>query len=124
MKTKQIFAIGTLLISMLFFIACNPKEQTLNNLQEFTQNLEQNNQSFTEEQWKSNLTEYDEISKRLAAYESKYTLEEKETIGHLQGRCQAIFLKHALEDGIDDFYKELFHYKGLFDGIMDELLKK
>lgn len=104
--------------------ACNPKQTVLENLQSFTENLERNSGSYTPEKWKSSIAEYDEISKNLATYESEFTPDEKERIGRLKGRCQVIFFKHALEDGINEFDKELSHYKGLFEGIMDELLNK
>jgi hypothetical protein len=121
MKTKQIFAIGTLLVTMLFFTACDPKEQALNDLQEFTQYLEQNKTTFTAEQWDQSLIQYDEICQAISQYETEYTSAEQNIIGRNKGRCQVIFAKHAVEDGVGGFIKELNEYKGLFEGVLEGL---
>lgn len=121
MKTKKIFAIGTLFLSMLFFTACDPKEQALNDLQEFTQYLEQNKTTFTAEQWDQSLIQYDEICNEIAQYETEYTATEQNSIGRLKGRCQVIFTKHAIEDGVGGFIRELNQYKGLFEGVIEGL---
>lgn len=121
MKAKQLFAIGTLLVSMLLFTACDPKEQAFNDLQEFTLNLEQNNQSFTEIQWEQSLVQYNEICQSIAEYEAEYTPTEIETIGRLKGRCRVIFTRHAVEDGVDGFIRDLYQYKGMFEGMMEGL---
>ena len=121
MKSKKIFAIGTLLLSMLFFTACDPKEQALNDLQEFTQYLEQNNATFTAEQWDQSLIQYDEICKTISQYEAEYSSAEQNIIGRNKGRCQVIFTKHAVEDGMGGFIKELNEYKGLFEGVLEGL---
>ena len=121
MKAKQLFAIGTLLVSMLLFTACDPKEQAFNDLQEFTLNLEQNNQSFTESQWEQSLVQYNEICQSIAEYDAEYTPTEIETIGRLKGRCQVIFTRHAVEDGVDGFIRDLYQYKGMFEGMMEGL---
>ena len=121
MKAKQLFAIGTLLVSMLLFTACDPKEQAFNDLQEFTRQLEINYKDYTPEQWEQSLMKYDELCQSIAEHETEYTMGEIENIGRLKGKCRAIFTHHALEDGVGDFKRLYYEYKGVLEGLLEGL---
>lgn len=119
MKTKTIFTVWSVLFFGLLFTACNPQEQALNELQEFTAYLEQNSKMFSPDQWNQSIMQYDEICRTIAEYDCDYTSVEQEMIGRYKGKCQAIFTKHAIEEGVDGFIRDLYQYKGLFEGVLE-----
>ncbi len=103
------------------FISCDHKQSALNNLQSFTEQLEHNSEQYTAVQWDEAIATYNEICKNIDLYESEYNNAEQEQIGRLKGKCQTIFVRHAINDGIEGFIRTLWQYKGLFEGFLDNM---
>ncbi len=106
---------------ILCLMACNPRQSALDHLQEFTLDLDKNHSSYSNEQWDNALLNYEEIVSKVESYSDQYTPNEKETIGRLQGKCEVIFTKHAIEDEVGTFMQDLHKYKGMFEGVIEEL---
>lgn len=104
---------------------CNPKEEAINDLISFATSLEENSKNFSAQDWDNAIAQYDEICKNLDNYDAEYTTNEQENIGRAKGKCQTIFIRHAIDSGIGGFMRTLYQYKGLFEGMaenLDELL--
>lgn len=122
MKTSKTAILLFLLMTLVgFLVSCNPEKDALDDLYSLTQKLEGNSANFSQEQWDNAIKQYDEICHRIQQYDSSYTAAQQEEIGRLKGKCQSIFIRHAIEDGLGGFMKTLWQYKGLFDGAVEGL---
>lgn len=87
---------------LLVFASCTtPEEKSLRSLQELYQDLEQNHENYTLEDWDKAQAEYDLLSTQIKGYQ--YTDEQLVEIGRLQGKCAAYLTKgyfKRLERGI------------------------
>lgn len=117
----HIKSIIVLLFAAVLFAACNPQESAVNDLRSFTERLETRYENYSAADWDDALMHYSEICATLDRYKSNYTPEQLQEIGRLKGRCQAVFTRHALEEGIDDFMQNIHEYKGLIEGFMEGL---
>lgn len=87
---------------LLVFASCTtPEEKSLRSLQELYQDLEQNHENYTLEDWDKAQAEYELLSTQIKGYQ--YTDEQLVEIGRLQGKCAAYLTKgyfKQLERGI------------------------
>ena len=87
---------------LLVFASCTtPEEKSLRSLQELYQDLEQNHENYTLEDWDKAQAEYELLSTHIKGYQ--YTDEQLVEIGRLQGKCAAYLTKgyfKRLEIGI------------------------
>lgn len=99
---KKIGSILTVIVMALFLAACaTPEQKSLRSLQELYQELEQNHENYTLEDWDKAQTEYELLSTQIKGYQ--YTDEQLVEIGRLQGKCAAYLTKgyfKRLERGI------------------------
>lgn len=99
---KKIGSILTVIVIALFLAACaTPEQKSLRSLQELYQELEQNHENYTLEDWDKAQTEYELLSTQIKGYQ--YTDEQLVEIGRLQGKCAAYLTKgyfKRLERGI------------------------
>ena len=122
MKMKSILLMSLMSVAMILsFASCNPKQSALDDFQTFTEDLEQSYSTYTNEQWDNSMSRYNEIIQNLELYKQEYSSQEKESIGKLQGRCELIFTKHAIKDGVDSFMNDFYKYKGILEGVLEGL---
>ena len=99
---KKIGSILTVIVMALFLAACaTPEQKSLRSLQELYQELEQNHENYTLEDWDKAQAEYELLSTQIKGYQ--YTDEQLVEIGRLQGKCAAYLTKgyfKRLERGI------------------------
>lgn len=121
MKTVWNIRSMVLLLAVVLLAACNPQERALEDLRSFAERLEANYPNYSAADWDDAVMHYSEICATLDRYKADYAPEQLEAIGRLKGRCQAIFTRHALEEGVDDFMQNIHEYKGLIEGFMEGL---
>lgn len=116
-KYRNIFI---LLLGLLLLISCTSKKQeALNQLENFTEDVEENGASWNAEQWKQKYDVFVQI--RSDIYKYKYSDEERAEIGRLEGRCISAMANHAsggMLKKLKDFGTELGgSLNGLLEGI-------
>ena len=97
-------------------IGCKSKHTPINKLENLTEEIQENAQNYTEEDWKATAEELELIENEIKQYKSEYTDEELKEIGRLKGKCLAQFTKYsskAFTNGVKDVMKEA---EGLLEG--------
>lgn len=105
-------------LSMLF-VSCNPSQTALNDLQKFTERIEQKSSGWSEAEWDDALMYYSEICETIERNE--YSDQEIREIGKLKGRCIAQFAKHSLHEGTRDMHDVFIELGGAIEGLLDGL---
>lgn len=91
-----------LLILMLFAIGCtSPEQRRINDLSALAEDIEQNGQYYSQDDWEAIAESYEELEEELAEYSQFYTPEQRREIGRLKARCHKAILSSAL-GGIED----------------------
>lgn len=111
----------SLLLLSLLFVACNPSQTAKDDLRKFTERIEQKSDKWSDADWDDALMHYSEICQTLDQY--KYTAEEKVEIGKLKGRCQAQFVKHSFNNGVNDATDTFLEMSGAIEGFFEGLGK-
>ena len=99
--------------------SCDSSQSAIKDLEVLLNEIEENHQSYTEEDWEAMSLSYSAIEEELAKYE--YTDEELKEIGRLKGKCMGYLTKQSLknlEKQIKDLTKEL---EGGIEGFLEVL---
>lgn len=120
MQTIKYRNIILLLFGFLLLASCTSKKQeALNQLKNFTEDVEENGASWNAEQWKQKYDVFVQI--RSDIYKYKYSDEERAEIGRMEGRCISAMANHAsggMLKKLKDFGTELGgSLNGLLEGI-------
>ena len=107
-----------MILSVLLFFSCTSKKQeALNQLRNFTEDVEKNGRFWTQQQWEQKYDVFIEIRKDILKYD--YSEEEHKEIGRLEGRCASAMVNH-LSGGLLDTLKALgSELGGALNGIME-----
>ena len=111
--------IASFVICALFVlctISCHSKQAPINKLESFTEEIQNNAQDYTEEDWKASAEELEQIENEIEQYKSEYTDAELKEIGRLKGICYVQFTKHSIKtfkNGIENAMKEV---EGMLEG--------
>ena len=111
--------IASFVICALFVlctISCHSKQTPINKLESFTEEIQNNAQDYTEEDWKASAEELEQIENEIEQYKSEYTDAELKEIGRLKGICYVQFTKHSIKtfkNGIENAMKEV---EGMLEG--------
>lgn len=99
--------------------ACNPDKTAYESLENFTERLEQKNADWSEADWDDAFQNYSEIVQTLERY--NYSDEQLESIGRLEGKCMAIFLRHGFETASEKASSALREVSGALEGFLEAL---
>lgn len=81
-----------LLMLSLMLAACNPSQSAIDDLQAFTERIEQKSDRWSEADWDDALMHFSEITQTIDRY--SYSDEQQSTIDELKMRCIALFYEH------------------------------
>lgn len=82
---KHFLSILLIIICCVGLSSCDKKQEAISNLEAFTDDITENAQTYTPEQWDEVEAEFEGIIQELDQYE--YTAEEQRKIGRLKARC-------------------------------------
>lgn len=92
MKTKSIFI--TLLLSVLFLVSCQSKEQKIiSRLDDLCERVEKGGSDFEEEDWEEALNEYAQIHEDMQ--DCEFTQEELTELGEKEAELATAFAKQG-----------------------------
>jgi len=111
----------SLLLLSLLFVACNPSETALGDLQKFTERIEQKSDKWSEADWDDAAMLYSEIIQTIDRYD--YDEEQIREIGKLKGRCLAQFAKHSFDEGTKGLNDSFIELGGAIEGLLEGLGK-
>ncbi len=99
---RKIVSMMAVAMAVLLLAACStPEERSLRTLQELYEDLQQNHETYTLEDWDKAQADFDALMTQIKFY--KYTDEQLYEIGQLSGKCSAYLTEGAfkrLEKGI------------------------
>ena len=81
-----------ILFSLFLLLSCNVKQNTVNQLERFTERIEQKSDSWSQADWDDALQHFDEIDGRLMRYEFADSTDRY--IADLKVRCIIKFTEH------------------------------
>lgn len=116
---KRLLTICLTFMILFGITSCDSSQSAFRDLEILLNEIEENHQSYTEEDWENMSLSYSAIEEELAKYE--YTDEELKEIGRLKGKCIGYLTKQSLNDlekQIEDLTKEL---EGGIEGFLEVL---
>lgn len=119
MKHVNIFLIA--IICSLLAISCNNAKTSIDELSLLIEDIEENSDNYTDEDWEYVIEEYSLIEQEMENYE--YTDEELREIGRLKGIFAMKIAKQVLKDYTEDIKDMHLQFEGGLDGIKEELNK-
>lgn len=119
MKHVNIFLIA--IICSLLSISCNNAKTSIDELSLLIEDIEENSDNYTDEDWEYVIEEYSLIEQEMENYE--YTDEELREIGRLKGIFAMKIAKQVLKDYTEDIKDMQLQFEGGLDGIKEELNK-
>lgn len=119
MKHVNIFLIA--IICSLLAIFCNNAKTSIDELSLLIEDIEENSDNYTDEDWEYVIEEYSLIEQEMENYE--YTDEELREIGRLKGIFAMKIAKQVLKDYTEDIKDMQLQFEGGLDGIKEELNK-
>ena len=124
---KKLCKIFTELLFISIFIvalSCNSKQDAISQLETLCEELQENGDKYTIDDWDAAIAEMNDIDDMIKQYQSEYSEEELKEIGRLKGLCLAHFTKnsaHSLKNQLKNVMKEA---EGIFEGFTEGLTDK
>lgn len=118
---KNLLLICLTFIMLIGITSCDSSQSAIKDLGVLLNEIEENYQSYTDEDWETISIAYSAIEEELAKYE--YTDEELKEISRLRGKYVGYLTKHSLEDlekQINEIPKQI---EGAIEGFMEVLSK-
>lgn len=113
---KRVFSILVFAILASLMVACaTVEEKSLRSLQELYEDMEQNHENYTAEDWEKAQVEFEVITAQMKLH--NYTDEQLREIGKLKGKCSAYLSKGVfkkLEKGLIELGGAM---EGFFEGL-------
>ena len=98
--------------------ACTTKdERNLNQFRNFTTNLQQKSDSYSDAEWQKSIEEYEKITDNIANI--RYTDEERREIGKLKGQCIAIYAQYAIGAYESELQGATHELEGAIESFLD-----
>ena len=111
----------TLIVIALFITqlcSCATKEErSINQLRQFTSNLQQKSTNFSDEDWQHSIDEYEIIVTSLE--NGRFTDAERREIGKLKGQCTAIYSQYAIEIFQIELKNAATEFEGAIEGFLE-----
>ena len=126
MKRKT-FLIAAILFGLLILSSCKSREeQVISQLDDLSERVEKNSDSFDSNDWKEAIAEFDQIHKEMA--DCDFTKEELREIGRKEGKLAMILAKEGAKKmggQLQEIMKDVGSFtKGFKEGIESEFDEK
>ena len=108
-----------LLLGVFALVSCDPSEQAYRDLLSFTEDLEKNGATYTQEDWEKASFEYETIEQNMSKL--SFTDEQLREIGKLKGRCAVQLTKYSIKKTQQDLSNFLLEAEGFMQSITEEL---
>lgn len=114
------------ILSLCIFgiVSCHSRRTPINQLKELTENISAHYSTYTLEDWNTLSVKYDEIMNELEKFDGQYTVEEKQEIAMLQGKCLGYFVKYSIKTVGREIDNAIDQVQGLVDGFTSTLNTK
>ena len=110
-----------LLLVTLLLAACHPQQTAKEDLQKFTERIEQKSDKWSDADWDDAAMHYSEICQTIERYD--YSADELREIGKLKGRCLAEFSKHTFDKDNKEMHDAFIELGGALEGLFEGLGK-
>lgn len=111
---KKIFI---LLIGIICLVSCNTSQRAYQDLEGFTEYIENYSDTFSDDDWEVAIMQYNAIVENVDSH--VYTDEELIAIGKLKGRCAVQFVKYSVNSTSRNINNFLLEADGFLQSIMD-----
>lgn len=118
---KKFISDGIILCFSLLLVGCSfySKDTYLEDFSEFVTDVEQNYQSYSEEDWLSADQEYEEyVGETYNNFRAKLTDEDKKQVGKLKAKYQTVKIKHETGKMINDVSDGINQLQGVIEGVI------
>ena len=118
---KQILSFALLLLAVLSTVSCtDPKNQAIENLRLYYEELLTNSENYSSEEWESFMVDYAYNDSLINTFE--YNEDELQEINDLRGRCSAYMIKGAANSVGKELDQALRGFGSFMDGLIDEFV--
>ena len=105
-------------------ISCHSKQDAISRLEALYEELQQNGDEYTADDWDAVIAEMNDIDDFYKQYQSDYSEEEIKEIGRLKGLCLAQFAKYKVYSIKDQLKNVMKEAEGFFEGFTKGLIEK
>ena len=102
-------------------ISCHSKQDAISRLETLYEELQQNGDEYTADDWDAVIAEVNDIDEMLKQYQSDYSEEEIREIGRLKGLCLAQITKCSVNSFADQLKDVMKEAEGIFEGFTEGL---
>ena len=110
----------TALFCLLVLTACDRKQQALDNLSDFVEEVKNNASKYSDKDWEEADKEYDEIIAEIEKYD--YSSKEAERIAKLKGKYAGIKTKEGVKGFFNKVGESIHEAASTIDGFKDGIL--
>lgn len=111
--------------ALMLMCSCSTSNSALNDLRKLNDKIATEGSTYTLSDWRSTAVKYYKTDKKIAKYaaDGKYTDEQMEEIGELQGSCVSGFAKGLGQNISSKVSNAASLIKGLAKGLKNSILK-
>lgn len=122
MNIRKYGVILVLFAVILAFVACDGKNTPIHDLEEVCSDLQENSDSYTEDDWAAVAESLERINADIENYRSQYTDDDMREIGRLKGICMTFVARHSVQSFSNRLRDAFLQIEGAVDGA-SEILK-
>lgn len=105
--------------ALLLLSSCATKQNAVNQLRAFQQEIEVNGAMYDLNEWKKAATKYAKINKKIYKHYNEYSAQELEEVGRINGQCVASFAKGTAQNIAGKAQGAVGIIKGIVDGVKE-----
>ena len=119
MKKKVLLTLTVVMLGLFGLVSCQSKEErTISKLEQLSERIEENGDSYDVEEWSGIMKELEDISDDIN--DCKFTSKQMEEVGRLQAKFYKVVMKNCpklFSGALSSFGS---YAKGLKEGLMDD----
>lgn len=108
-----------IILCIIFLASCDTRMQPVDDLKDFAEELKENSNKYTDEDWKEALNNYEKIQSEISA--NKYSDNELKEIGSLKVQCASYFTKSMIKNIKSMLHDAFFEVKGAAESIQSSI---
>ena len=102
-----------MLMSCFLFSSCDKKQAAIDSLEDFSEELKENSNEYSVEEWEESIAEYQQIVEKLEQYD--YSDEDLKKIGKYKTRCLKAIVNNTILKVSDKIHRTTKQLEGALE---------
>ena len=113
---NNIYSFILILLISFFISSCESKETPISDLDDLIEEISENSEEYSDEDWEEAALQYQHIEDVLEKYQSEYSDKELRCIGEKKGKCLAFFAKRSVKKLQKNMEDLMYEASGIVEG--------